>query len=99
MHSSSAGPCVNDEVLCPRCFARTTPSRANSSRTSAGMDRVPSPRICREILAPDARNVSPWKIADHLRASDKTILRIISGDDVDAAACPACVTDTASENR
>ena len=42
----------------------------------------------REILALDARNVSPWKIADHLRVSDKTVLRIISGDDVDAAACP-----------
>jgi len=90
---------TSEGVFCPSCASRAIPN--TGEKVSHICRRGPRPvpdKIRNEVLALDAKKIRPGKIADHLRISLPTVMRVLTGDSDDGS-CPACEAATRSEDR
>ncbi len=80
-----------DGAYCPECLRTSVPITGERVAHTCRASRPPlSDRTRKAILDLDAKHIGPWKIANHLRHTPATVLRVISGDADDDARCPAC---------
>jgi hypothetical protein len=94
------GYSVSDEVLCPSCLSKTTPITGEKLThvCRRGPRAVPD-AIRTHIVALDKKRVRPSKIAEQLRITLPTVMRVLSGDANDAASCPACEASARPQQR
>jgi hypothetical protein len=91
---------VADEVLCPTCLPSTTP--ITGERLTHICRRGPRPvpeYVHRQVLTLDEKHFRPGRIAEQLGIAIATVMRVLSGDDADAASCPACEASKRTEHR